>query len=219
MKILSAAMTAATLSFAVAAALQNHPAAGQPTPKEGSTPAAAPGNPANVPSGHPQIQLPKVGENWPKAKPEDVASIDAIIKAFYDAPAGDPGVARDWARYVSLFVPDARFIPARAGDKGSAGAIFLSAGDYIEANKSYFEKGGFNDKEIARRTESFGNIVHIWSTYESRRKSTDLVPYLRGINSIQLLKDGSRYWIVNVYWDSERPDAQIPAKYFETPKE
>lgn len=205
MKSLSAVVTAATLSLAVAAGFQ-----AQPEPKPAGT---------SIPPGHPQIPLPKVGENWPKAAPADVESIDAIVKAFYEAPAGDPGQARNWDRYLSLFVPDARLIPARPGVEGTSGAFFLPVPEYVDANKKYFEKGGFFDKEVARRVESFGNIVHVWSTYESRRKSTDAAPYSRGINSIQLLKDGPRYWIVNVYWDYERPEAPLPDKYLSSPKE
>lgn len=172
-----------------------------------------PDKPSAVPSGHPQIPLPKPDEAWPKAKPEDVNSIDAIIKAFYEAPGGGPGQARDWDRFRSLFVPAARMIPARPGAEGSAGSFFLSVTDYVEANKAYFEKGGMSDTEAARRTESFANIVHVWSTYESRRRPEDPQPYSRGINSIQLLKDGDRYWIVNVFWDYERPESPVPEKY------
>lgn len=166
-----------------------------------------------VPSGHPQIPLPRVAETWPKAKAEDVSSVDAIVGAFYSAAAGAPGEARDWDRFRSLFVPEARMIPARTGPQGAAGTIFLSIADYIDANKTYFEKGGFSDREIGRRTETFGNMVHVWSTYESRRRAEDPAPYSRGINSLQLLKDGPRYWIVNVFWDHERADAPIPDKY------
>lgn len=171
----------------------------------------------SVPAGHPQIPIPQVGDNWPKAKPEDVASVDAIIKAFYEVPAGEPGQTRDWDRYLSLFVPDARLIAARQGADGSAGAIFLPAPDYVAANKVYFEKGGFHDREIARRVESFGNIVQVWSTYESRHRAGDAEPYIRGINSIQILKDANRYWIVNVFWDYEKPDVTIPAQYLPSP--
>jgi hypothetical protein len=35
----------------------------------------------------------------------------------------------------------------------------------------------------------------------------------RGINSIQLMNDGSRWWIVSVFWDAERPDNPLPAEY------
>lgn len=183
----------------------------QPAPSP-AAPTAPAGQP-NMPSGHPQIPLPKVGADWPKAEPDDVKSVDAIMNAFYLVPAGAPGEARNWDRYRSLFVPDARMIPARPGADGAAGTLFLPVAEYIDANKVYFEKGGFNDKEISRRVEEFGNMVHVWSTFESRRKSADAKPYIRGINSIQLLKDGPRYWIVNVYWDFERADCPLPEKY------
>ncbi len=170
-----------------------------------------------LPSGHPQIPVPQVGEEWPKADPADVGTIDAIMTAFYESPGGAPGEARNWDRYKSLFVPSARLIPARPGAEGTSGAYFLPVADYIEANKVYFEKGGFWDSEVARRTEAFGNIVHVWSTYESRRTNKNSEPYSRGINSIQLLKDGDRYWIVGVFWDYERPDNPVPEKYLSTP--
>ena len=38
-------------------------------------------------------------------------------------------------------------------------------------------------------------------------------PFARGINSIQLYHDGARWWVVNVFWDSERADNAIPSEY------
>lgn len=173
---------------------------------------------SSVPQGHPQIPVPRVGEDWPVAAPADVESIDAIIQAFYDAPAGAPGEERDWDRFCSLFVPSARLIPARQGDNGTSGAFFLAVADYIAANRTYFEKGGFWDREISRETQEFGNIVHVWSTFESRRRSEDSDPYVRGINSIQLLRDADRYWIIGVFWDFERPQSPIPDEFLPTPE-
>ena len=51
----------------------------------------------------------------------------------------------------------------------------------------------------------------MWSSYESRRAPGE-APFARGINSMQLLKDGDRWWIVTIYWDSERPDNPLPEK-------
>jgi hypothetical protein len=186
---------------------------GSPNPAKNAPPTSPKGEQPQMPTGHPQIPMPKVDDEWPKALAEDVSSVEAIVKAFYTVPAGPAGQARDWNRYRSLFVPSARMIPARSGPGGTAGTYFLSIGEYVDANKAYFEKGGFFDREVSRRTESFGNIVHVWSTFESRRKADDAMPYIRGINSIQLLKDGDRYWIVNVYWDFERPDQPLPERY------
>lgn len=71
---------------------------------------------------------------------------------------------------------------------------------------------GFREREIARREELFGNIAHVFSTYEGVREG-DPEPFVRGINSIQLLNDGSRWWIVSVYWQAEGPVNPLPARY------
>ncbi len=168
-----------------------------------------------MPAGHPEV--PAATVEWPAPKPGDVDSIDAILAAMYAAPAGDPGQAREWDRYRALFVPDARMIAARPGAEGSSLAMYMTIGSYIDANRKYFEKGGFHDKEVARRVQEFGNIAHVWSTFESRQRAADPQPYVRGINSIQLLNDGTRWWIVNIFWEFERPDRPIPERFLTSP--
>jgi hypothetical protein len=148
----------------------------------------------------------------PAAKPDDVASPDAIIKALYDVISGPAGQKRDWDRMRSLFVPHARLIPTQVRGTG-AGAVVLSVDDYIERAGPGLERNGFFERELARKTESFGNIMHVFSTYDSKRTAADEKPFARGINSIQLLKDGNRWWVVSVFWDSEREGNPIPEKY------
>jgi hypothetical protein len=84
------------------------------------------------------------------------------------------------------------------------------------------EKGtaatGFFEREIARRTDCFGNVCQIFSTYESRLAPGDAKPFERGINAIQLLRDGRRWWIASVAWDAERAESPIPADYLPAPK-
>jgi hypothetical protein len=48
------------------------------------------------------------------------------------------------------------------------------------------------------------------STYETRRVSTGPIT-ARGVNSIDLYWDGSRWWITAASWDDERPNSPIPA--------
>jgi hypothetical protein len=91
----------------------------------------------------------------------------------------------------------------------------MTPDDYATATGSRLEQSGFFEKEISRTGESFGNVTHAFSTYESRRTAADEKPFARGINSIQLFNDGARWWIVTVYWDSERQQNPIPAKYLE----
>lgn len=176
----------------------------------GSQP-AQPGAEQHPGGGHPQI--PRPAADWPKAHPEDVKSIDAVVTAFYSLAGGAAGESRDWDRYRSLFLPQGRMVAARPAADGTAGAFFLTIGEYVDANRKYFEKGGYFDHELGRRVESFGLIAHVWSAYESRHVKDSPEPYARGINSIELLKDGDRWWIVSVYWDYERPESPIPAEY------
>lgn len=152
------------------------------------------------------------------ADPADVDSIDAILAAAYGVISGLAGQKRDWDRERSLFIPGARLIPTAktAGEINQDGTItpqVLDVDGYIERSRDYLEKNGFFEKEIARRTEQFGHIAHVWSTYESRHNPDDPEPFMRGINSIQLLYDDGRWWIVTVYWQHESPEDPIPGKY------
>jgi hypothetical protein len=146
----------------------------------------------------------------------DVSSIGGIINAAYEGISGPAGKKRDWDRQRSLFLPGARLIPTAmaAGGKGDDLAPqFLDVEGFIARVEPYFQENGFYEKEIARQTEQVGNIAHAWSTYESRHNAGDPEPFMRGINSIQLFHDGTRWWIVNIYWQHESADSPIPAKY------
>lgn len=149
----------------------------------------------------------------PPASPADVRSLDAILAALYDVISGPAGQARNWDRFRSLFVPGARLIPARARPAGGAEAVVLDVEGYIGRTSRFFEQNGFFEKELARTTQVFGNVAHAFSTYASYRTAQDSVPFSRGINSIQLLKDGDRWWVVSIFWDAERPGLTIPPEY------
>jgi hypothetical protein len=152
-----------------------------------------------------------------EANPPDVGSIDAIITAAYGSISGPSG-KRDWNRVRSLFIPGARLIPtAEKVGEGNLGSKIaprlLDIEGFIARVCDYVEKNGFFESEIARRIEQFGHIAHVWSTYESRHNADDPEPFMRGINSIQLFYDGSRWWIVTIYWQHESTEHAIPEKY------
>jgi hypothetical protein len=151
----------------------------------------------------------------PVANPRDVASAEAIVAALYDVISGAAGQARNWDRFRSLFIPGGRLIPTNApAAPGTAARIrMLTADEYATQIGPQLTTSGFFEREIARVTETFGNVTHVFSTYESRRAAADPQPFARGINSIQLFNDGTRWWVVTVYWDGERPTNPIPAKY------
>jgi len=149
-----------------------------------------------------------------EANPADVASIDAIITAAYDSISGPAGEQRNWERERSLYYPGARLIPtAKPAENDDLLPQILDIEGFIARVEPFFKENGFYEKEIARRTEQFGQIAHVWSIYESRHNEDDPEPFMRGINSIQLFNDGKRWWIVNIYWQQECAEHAIPAKY------
>ena len=158
-----------------------------------------------------------VAQTPKEADPKDVASLDAIMRAVSDVISGDAGKPRDWDRFRSLFHKDARLIPSgKNAQTGVASARALTPEDYITRTEPVFAKDGFHERELARHIDQFGNIAQVFSTYHAFRKSTDKEPFLRGINSFQLLNDGKRWWVVTIYWQAETPDNQIPKKYLKS---
>lgn len=148
----------------------------------------------------------------PPADPSDVESVDAIMTAVYDVISGAAGEPRDWDRMRSLFLPEARLIPSFTNPAGAIGIQFLSLDDWIDQATGWFAENAFYELEIHRVEERFGHIAHAFSTYESLSEPGG-EPFQRGINSFQLLYDGARWWIVNIYWQAETAAEPIPATY------
>jgi hypothetical protein len=162
-----------------------------------------------------QSQTPQVSATPaapPSAKAADVSSPDAILAATYDVISGPPGT-RDWDRFRSLFVPGARLIAVQKGKDGNLSARVLTPEDYIARGGPYFEKNGFFEREASRHADRYGNIMQIFSTYESRHDAKDAAPFARGINSFQLFFDGTRWWVVTIYWEEETPDTPLPKEF------
>jgi hypothetical protein len=146
----------------------------------------------------------------PDARRSDVESPDAIIAALYDVISGPAGQARDWNRMRSLFAPGARLLPTTSTDTGTV-LHSLDTDAYIASTGDWLVRNGFFEREINRRSERFGPILHAFSVYEARRKPDDPQPFLRGVNSIQLMFDGRRWWVVNILWANETGKTPIPA--------
>ncbi len=147
------------------------------------------------------------------ANPKDVESIDAIIGALYNVISGPAGEARNWDRMRTLFIPEAKMMATGKRPDGSMARRVMAVEDYIKTSGPFLEKNGFFEREIGRTMDRFGSVVHVFSTYDSKKTLQDEKPFMRGINSIQLWFDGSRWWIVSVFWQAESPDNPLPEKY------
>jgi hypothetical protein len=147
------------------------------------------------------------------ARAADVESIDGIVAALYDVISGPAGKPRDWDRMRSLFAPEARLMIAVPHPDGSFALRTLTVEDYIGRNSKAFATMGFFERELARTSDSFGQIAQVFSTYESRHAAGDAKPFQRGINSLQLVNDGKRWWVVNLVWRAEDERLPLPERY------
>lgn len=150
-----------------------------------------------------------------QANPADVSSVDGIVAALYDVISGPAGKPRDWNRMRSLFAPEGSLRAVGQRPDGSIVSRYMTVEDYISRNSPAFEKMAFFEREAARTTESFGQIVHVFSTYESRHEPKG-EPFQRGINSIQLYNDGQRWWIASVLWRAADDKLKLPERYLKS---
>lgn len=152
----------------------------------------------------PLVQIP--------AEPADVTSIDAIVRATYEAVSFTDGRGPDGVRLAGLCAPHARLSKVYAG-----GIDDMSVAEFVLRVQGRIRSSGlrtFLEREVFRRTEVFAGIAHVFTTYEARTAVDDGDELLyRGINSIQLRNDGRRWWILTILWTDERDDSPIPSAY------
>jgi len=147
----------------------------------------------------------------------DSATVEAIICALYESISRDSGAYSDWERMRPLFSIGARIIPPSAQGKPPEVLDFEAFRQRVDDNvrrlQAEGDDRGFHERELANRTERFGNIAHMWSTYASRYHAQDPQPFTRGINSFQLAYHSGRWWVVTIFWDVERADNPLPSEY------
>lgn len=136
-------------------------------------------------------------------------TLDELIQAVDDAVSGPVDKDRSCLRRVML--PDARLIPVARAKDGSAAPHVLTVDDWISRVK-VSGHGQFYEVQIKHPADVYGNIAHLWSTYEVR-PTPDGKPEIRGINSIQAVFNGTEWKVMEILWQAETPGEPLPQKY------
>lgn len=140
----------------------------------------------------------------------DVASVDGVVKAYYDVISGPAGEPREWSRDRSLYIADLRFV-ATGFAKERPYARVMDHQAFVDGSDSAMVHDGFFEREIHRVTRAYGNIVQVFSTYEEHRTADGPVQG-RGVNALQLFWDGTRWWVASAIWFEEDAAHPIPAE-------
>jgi hypothetical protein len=143
---------------------------------------------------------------------DDVSTLDGIIKAYYEVVSVKVGEKVSYQRDSMLHAATALIgLPSKNKD-GKFSLNLMSLKEYHNLADAQLEKEGFYEKEIGRKVENFGSVYHVWSTYESRNIITGPV-IDRGTNTIELIFDGTRFWITSWSFDQETKENKIPKEY------
>jgi hypothetical protein len=143
---------------------------------------------------------------------KDITSIDGIIKASYEVVSGNMGEKRQWERDLSLHNSNAMYSFPTVDSKGTIKQTVMPINDFHKLTDDMVLETAFYENEINREVQIFGNIAHVWSTYETRLIKNGPVAR-RGINSIQLYFDEQRWWIISWVFDKESESQKIPATF------
>ena len=130
--------------------------------------------------------------------------------AIYDVISGPAG-GRDVEPLPFTVSSAGAFHAGGEGSRWRDGCFLLERGRVCPRCGQVFAKEPFYEKAIVNQPETYGNVAQVFSSYESRHSPGEK-PFERGINTIQLLNDGKRWWVVSILWDSERSDNPLPAR-------
>ena len=141
------------------------------------------------------------------ADPDDVATIDALIEAYYESVSGHPG-SRDGERMLSLFIEGGKISVGLGGNEPT----HELAEDYLRTERFLTLTEDFFEREISRDTQRFGNMANVISTYGISDAMENTNYTARGVTVFQLVRHRDRWWILSTMWQRESPDFPLPAE-------
>jgi hypothetical protein len=136
-------------------------------------------------------------------------TLDEFVHALDDAVSG-PG-DKDRTCMRQLFTADARLTPMSKGTDGSLEPKPLTVEGWIDRVKQRGSKE-FYERQVKYTSDVFGSVAHLWSTYEVR-ETPDGEAMVRGINSIQAVKQDGEWKVAGILWQAESPTDKVPEQY------
>ncbi len=153
-------------------------------------------------------------QDVPNKYAANVSSIDSIVSSIYEIVSGEKGEERNWELHQTIFHPEAQIISNYVDKNGEYQIYFLTVDEYMDQYRDYFKENYLFEQDVNREIEKFGNMAHVFSTFESYEKPGDSIPYKKGTASIQLYNDGKRWYVLNMYYKNESKNEKVPEKYF-----
>ena len=130
------------------------------------------------------------------ALPSEPKGIPAAIDAAITGPAD-----KDRACMKGLFIPEARMMFVSISADGTPSYTIKTLDDWIAGVKARGH-AMLEEKQLKFHIERYANIAHLWSSYELQ---SDGKPAVRGINSIQAIKEADGWRITSIMVQAAPP--------------
>jgi hypothetical protein len=139
----------------------------------------------------------------------DDPAIARLLKELYEVISFEEGDEPNWKGLQALFSEHARI--TRITPEGTD---HMDPRAFLAMTRNMLELGAytsFYEFEVARQVRRFGNLAQVWSLYETRRDRSAVRALGRGINSIQLIREGEAWRVLGLLWDEihASPDLEL----------
>jgi hypothetical protein len=155
-----------------------------------------------------KVAIPKI-----EPRPEDISTIDGMVRAYYEVVSGSAAKKREWDRDATLYIPGIRFLIFREDKNGKTSVRTLTHQEFVDESEAAMAGKAFYEREVHRITHRAGNVVHVLSTAE-QKYSPDGPGEGHSIDSLEMYWDGSRWWITNAnIWDVDTKAHSLPKEF------
>lgn len=137
--------------------------------------------------------------------------VDKIMNDLYESISFNKDKEPNYKKFKSLFTDGAQMISVR-----DTSSYRLTPASYEKMMNEQRKSGkllSFVEEELHRTMDRFGNIIQVFSTYQTHLKTPNATDSARGINSIQLIKKNDEWKVASIVWYRESEENPIPKKY------
>jgi hypothetical protein len=142
----------------------------------------------------------------------DAATAEGLVRALYDRVSSEPGTTPDWDDVRSAFLPQAIVVLRTSRDSTTVFTLEGFVQDFVNfIERANVKETGFRERVVKTQATVFGDLAHVLVLYEAQITGSPRPPQ-QGVDSFQLIRRQSRWWIVSVTNELPNPSRPIPAE-------
>ena len=143
---------------------------------------------------------------------------DELVTRFYELYSFPLGRPPDTSALAALFLDDARIRSATTDGQGHEQVFDVGAPEYLArladmVGHSHAQGIPLTRRELWRRTDAYGNIAQVWSSYEAAMGPANEPLLGYAVFAFELCRVGGAWRIAGVASHTARRHEPIPSRY------